>query len=52
MERVYMFEHTEWFKPYVAGYYAFHAGLPDDKESVQERMNEYLAIGQTAILTT
>lgn len=46
MQRTYMFEHTPWFRPYAAGYYAFHAGLPDDKESVAARMNEYLQIGQ------
>jgi len=48
MERTYMFEHTAWFKPYVAGYYAFHAGKPDDKETVMAKMNEYLQIGQPA----
>ncbi len=28
MERVWMFDHSEWFKPYVAGYYAYHEDLP------------------------
>lgn len=41
-----MFEHSEWFRPYVAGYYAFHAGLPDDRESVTAHMDEYIALGQ------
>lgn len=27
MERLYMFEHSEWFKPYVAGYYGAKNGL-------------------------
>jgi hypothetical protein len=27
MERVYMFPHSEWFKPYVAAYYAVQFGL-------------------------
>lgn len=44
MQRTYMFDHSEWFKPYVAGYYAFHAGKPDDKGSVLRRMGEYLAL--------
>lgn len=44
MERVWMFDHSEWFKPYVAGYYAYHAGLPHDRESVTARMNEYLRL--------
>lgn len=46
MERVWMFEHSEWFKWRAAGYYAFHAGLPDDRESIEKHMDEYLAIGQ------
>ncbi|HEY6019866.1 MAG TPA: hypothetical protein VIY48_08150 [Candidatus Paceibacterota bacterium] len=27
MERLYMFEHSEWFKPYVGGYYAKRIGF-------------------------
>lgn len=27
MERFYMLEHSEWFKPYLAGYYAVKLGL-------------------------
>lgn len=46
MERVWMFEHSEWFRPFVAGYYAHHYGYPDDRESVAARMDEYLALGQ------
>lgn len=46
MERVWMFDHTPWFKPYVAGYYAFHHGLPDDEESVTPRIDELIALGQ------
>jgi 5-methylcytosine-specific restriction endonuclease McrA len=49
MERMWMFEHSEWFKPYVAGYYASRAGLPDDRESVTRRLEEYLALGQVVI---
>lgn len=46
MERVWMFDHTPWFKPYVAGYYAYHHGLPDDEPSVLARVDELIAIGQ------
>jgi hypothetical protein len=46
MERVWMFEHSAWFRPYVAGYYAFHAGLPDDEESVVGKIDELIALGQ------
>lgn len=46
MERVWMFEHTPWFKPYVAGYYAFQHGLDDSRESVEARIEELIALGQ------
>lgn len=46
MERVWMFEHSKWFRPYVAGYYAFHAGQPDDRDSVLTRIDELIALGQ------
>lgn len=44
MERVFFFEHSEWFKPYAAGFYAFRNGLPHDRESVVARLDEYLAL--------
>lgn len=46
MERTWFLPHSEWFKPYVAGYYAFHYGLPDDRESVMRQVDELIAIGQ------
>ncbi len=45
MERVWMFPHSEWFRPYVAGYYASIQGYPTDREYVFENMNELLAHG-------
>lgn len=45
MEQPYMFEHSEWFKPYVAGYYADKAGLPSDKEFVIAHIPELLNLG-------
>lgn len=50
MERPWVRPHTEWFKPYVAGYYAFTNGLPDDKESVLPKIEELIAIGQKGVL--
>lgn len=50
MERVWMWEHSAWFKPYVAGYYAFQYGLPDDRESVGAHIDELIALGQGAAL--
>jgi hypothetical protein len=46
MERTWMLEHSEWFKPYVAGYYAHEFGKPDDKEYVMEHIDELIALGQ------
>lgn len=46
MERRWMLPHSEWFRPYVAGYYAHQHGLPDDRESVLARVDELVALGQ------
>lgn len=46
LERAWYLPHSEWFKPYAAGYYAYINGLPDDKESVLAYMDELLEIGQ------
>jgi len=42
MERMWIFEHSDWFKPYVAGYYASLRGLPTDKAYVKEHLFELL----------
>ena len=42
LERPWLLEHSEWFRPYVAGYYASVAGLPDDRESVLANIDELL----------
>lgn len=47
MEQPYMFEHSEWFKPYVAGYYAHLRGLPDDCETVMRNIDELLIVPET-----
>jgi len=43
MERVYPFEHSDWFKPYAAGWYA-HAYLGEDltREETMGRLDELL----------
>lgn len=46
MSRTWMFPHSEWFRPYVAGYYAHHYGRPTDREYVEANMDELIAIGQ------
>jgi hypothetical protein len=42
MERWWMFDHSSWFVPYVAGYYANLAGLPTDREYVEQHAEELL----------
>lgn len=42
VKQVYAFEHTEWFKPYVAGRYAWLAGEPDDREFVCANLDRLL----------
>lgn len=46
LERPWIFDHTEWFKPYVAGYYASVCGRPTDREYVLSHVEELLAEGQ------
>lgn len=46
MERMWFLEHSEWFKPFVAGYYAAVHGLPHDREYVLANVDRLIAIGQ------
>jgi 5-methylcytosine-specific restriction endonuclease McrA len=46
MARFWMFEHSEWFKPYAAGYYAKIFGCPTDREWVMRNMDLLLALGR------
>lgn len=46
MERPYMFEHSDWFKPYAAGYYAHRNGLPHDKIFVLAMLDQLLDFGR------
>jgi len=50
IERAYMFEHSEWFKPYAAGYYAFINRLPHDKRYVLDHLEELLDLGRPMFL--
>ena len=47
--RVWPWEHSDWFKPYVAGYYAF-AYLGEDltRAEVEARLDELLALERIA----
>lgn len=45
MERVWPWEHTAWFKPYVAAYYALtYLGEELDREATESRLDELLAL--------
>jgi hypothetical protein len=47
MEQTYPFEHSEWFKPYAAGYYAFsYLGEDLTRQEAVTRLNELLALEQ------
>jgi 5-methylcytosine-specific restriction endonuclease McrA len=49
MERPWMLPHSEWFRPYVAGYYAHMHGLMDDRETVEAQIDHLIALGQGRI---
>ena len=44
MERRWMFEHSEWFRPYVAGFYAHKYGLPESKQYVLSHLADLLML--------
>lgn len=46
IERAFMFEHSDWFKPYVAGYYAFKNNLPHDRQYVLAHLDQLLDFGR------
>lgn len=52
MERPWvMLPHSEWFKPYVAGYYAWHyAGEQLTRAEVMARLDELLVLERRAVL--
>lgn len=43
MDRPYFFEHSEWFRPYVAGYYAHLSGADESREYVMAHLDELLS---------
>jgi hypothetical protein len=49
MERVWPWEHSEWFRPYVAGYYAWaYLGQELTREQTEARLDELLALERAA----
>lgn len=46
MQQPFMFDHSEWFKPFVAGYYAWLYGRTTDREYVEAHLEDLLAYGK------
>lgn len=45
MDQPFVFEHSEWFKPYVAGFYAWkYLRLELNRRETMERLEELLAL--------
>jgi hypothetical protein len=52
MERVYPLEHSEWFKPHAAGWYAAaYLGEELSREETMERLEELLALERQDVAT-
>jgi hypothetical protein len=46
-ERPWLFEHSAWFKPYVAGFYAsYYGGMYITRAEAEADIERYLAMGQ------
>ena len=51
LDRPWVFEHSDWFKPYVAGYYAWrYLGEHLTRDQVEGRLEELLALERRAVL--
>ena len=49
MQRPYIYEHADWFKPYVAGYYAeIFLSQYLTRQQVEGRLEELLELGRIA----
>lgn len=46
MAQIWGLDHTGWFKPYVAGYYAHQYRLPEDYQNVMDNMDDLILLGQ------
>lgn len=52
-ERPWLFEHSAWFKPYVAGFYAkFYGGEDITREQAEAELDRWLTLGQPWLVTT
>lgn len=46
MERVWILPHSDWFRPFIAGYYAHQFGLNEERAWVEAHADDLIAIGQ------
>ena len=46
IEQIWMFDHSEWIKPYIAGYYAFILKFSDDTNYIKDHLSELLSLGK------
>jgi 5-methylcytosine-specific restriction endonuclease McrA len=46
LEQIWMFDHSDWIKPYVAGYYAYLQGLSDNREYIDNHLSDLLLLGR------
>lgn len=46
LERQWIFSHSSWFKPYVAGWYAYSNNLDDSREAVMAEIDSLITLGQ------
>jgi hypothetical protein len=48
LNRPWLLDHSEWFRPYVAGYYAATLlGEELDRDETMSRLDEFLEVGRT-----
>ncbi len=45
-ERPWMFEHSDWFKPYIAGFYGWQHGVEYSRAEVEPIIEQLLLLGQ------
>jgi hypothetical protein len=49
LAQYWMFDFSDWIRPYVAGYYAHLQGLPEDKDYVVQHLDDLLQYGRMVI---
>jgi hypothetical protein len=46
-ERPWLFDHTPWFRPFVAGFYAsYYGGVEITRDEAERELDRWLALGQ------